>query len=77
MCAYNAYYVPFQDVYMKIRKARKQGTPVTPEMLLEWEEMMKQSDKASRDRLFVITVAAELGWSVASDMASGMKGQLH
>jgi len=74
MCTYNAYYVPFQEAYLKMRKARKDGTPVTPEMLLEWEELMKQSDKASRDRLFVLTVAAEMGWAVAGDVAAVMKG---
>ncbi len=35
---------------------------------------MKESDKASRDRLFVLTVAAEKGWTVAADVAAGMRG---
>ena len=43
-------------------------------MLQEWEDLMKESDKASRDRLFVLTVAAEKGWSVAADLAAGMRG---
>ncbi len=43
-------------------------------MLLEWEDLAKQSDQASRDRLFVLTIAAEKGWSIASDVAFRMKG---
>lgn len=29
MAAYDAYYIPFQDLYLKMRKARKDNTPVT------------------------------------------------
>jgi len=75
MNAYHGYYIPFQMVFMKMREARKNHTPVTEEMLLEWEELMKESDQASRDRLFVLTVAAEKGWTVASDVAFGMKSE--
>ncbi len=46
------------------------------EMLLEWEELMKESDQASRDRLFVLTTAAEKGWSVATELAAGMRGDM-
>jgi hypothetical protein len=43
-------------------------------MLQEWEELLKESDKASRDRLFILTIAAEKGWAVAADVAAGMRG---
>jgi hypothetical protein len=45
-------------------------------MLREWEDLLKEADKASRDRLFVLTTAAEKGWSVATDLAAGMRGDL-
>lgn len=35
---------------------------------------MIEVDKALRDRLYVLTVAAEKGWRVAGDLAFGMKG---
>ncbi len=44
------------------------------DMLLQWEAIAKKSDQASRDRLLVLTMAAEKGWSVASDLAFRMKG---
>ncbi len=44
------------------------------ERILQWEALVMEVDKAMRDRIFVLTVAAERGWRVASDMAFYMKG---
>ena len=76
MATYNSYYPPLQDLYKKLRDARRAGQPVPVETIEEWEQLAKKSDKASRDRLFVLTVAAEKGWSVASNMAFRMKGNV-
>lgn len=52
----------------------KNGEDVSVEDVKEWLVEVKEIDKLLRDRLFVLTVAAELGWRVASDMASHKKG---
>jgi len=52
----------------------KSGEEVTVEDVKDWLVEVKEIDKLLRDRLYVLTVAAELGWRVASDMASNKKG---
>ncbi len=42
---------------------------------MKWEQDLIEVDKAVRDRLYVLTVAAEKGWKVASDLAFGLKGR--
>ncbi len=54
---------------MKDRDSR-----ITQEMIEDWVEDLADVDKVMRDRLFVLTVAAERGWRVASDLAFAMKG---
>ncbi len=60
---------------MGIRTFRKEKTTeISEETIREWEEWVFQVDKVMRDRIFILTVAAERGWRVASDTAFNMKG---
>ena len=70
----DAYYPQLQDLFVKIRKARKSDDDITKDMAKDWEEALKEIDKVNRDRLFILTVAAEKGWVVAADLAFGMRG---
>ncbi len=45
-------------------------------MVEEWYEDVEEIDKIMRDRLLILTVAAERGWKVASDLSFAMKGKL-
>ncbi len=40
----------------------------------QWEDELIEIDAAVRNRLYILTVAAEKGWRVAGDLAFGMKG---
>ncbi len=66
-----------QDLYMDVRAHRRAGQDVPVAIVSEWEERIKVVDKVTRDRLFILTVAAEKGWAVASDLAAGMRGIRH
>jgi len=57
-----------------MREKVSSGEETTAEDVADWLKKVKEIDKLLRDRLFVLTVAAELGWRVASDMASNKKG---
>jgi hypothetical protein len=74
MITINAYLADMQDLYMEIRAARRIGEPVPHETIVHWEQNIKAIDKVTRDRLFVLTVAAEKGWPVAIDLVAGMRG---
>jgi hypothetical protein len=74
MITIDAYLVDMQDLYMEIRAARRGGQDVPQETIVRWEQHIKAIDKVTRDRLFVLTVAAEKGWPVAIDLVAGMRG---
>ncbi len=42
----------------------------------KWEKTVFEIDKVLRDRLFLLVIAAEKGWRVASDVAFFAKGDL-
>jgi hypothetical protein len=44
-------------------------------MVEDWYDDVVEIDKIMRDRLLILTVAAERGWKVASDLAFAMKGK--
>jgi len=54
---------------LEMREKVSSGKETTTEDVADWLKEVKEIDKLLRDRLFVLTVAAELGWHVASDMA--------
>jgi hypothetical protein len=57
---------------LKVKNDREER--VTQERIEKWVEDLIEIDKAMRDRLFVLTVAAQKGWKVAADLAFYMKG---
>ncbi len=60
---------------MAIRNLRKGGEKeITGEAIKEWETLALEIDKVMRNRIFILIVAAERGWRVATDTAFNMKG---
>jgi len=57
---------------MKDHKESKEEE--SPELLGEWIDQLKAVDKTLRERLFIMTIAAEEGWRVASEVAFSKKG---
>jgi len=45
------------------------------ETVEDWIDKIKNVDKVLRDRLFILTVAAEEGWRVAGEVAFAKKGR--
>jgi hypothetical protein len=75
MAMYDAFYPLLQDLLLSLRKVMKnKDARVTQGMIEDWVDDVIEIDKIARDRLFVLTVAAERGWRVASDLAFAMKG---
>lgn len=75
MATFEACYPQVQDLVLAIRRFRKgDQREIDEDELEEWEDLIMEVDKAMRDRIFILTVAAEKGWKVASDMAFNMKG---
>ena len=70
-------YPQLQDLIIAIRNFRKEGeSEIDAETIKEWETLALQIDKVMRDRIFILIVAAERGWRVATDTAFNMKGNL-
>lgn len=59
---------------MVMRAARKAGVPVPVETLKVWEKQMKKMDTLERERIYILTVAAEEGWKTASELSFSIKG---
>ena len=57
-----------------MRAVRKDGIEPTVEMVKEWEDAVTEIDKTHRDRIFILTIAAEKGWRIASEVAFIKKG---
>jgi hypothetical protein len=74
MITVSAYLSELQQLYSEIRDARRAGEDVPIETVQDWEILVKRVDKVTRDRLFVLTVAAEKGWAVAADLVAEMRG---
>jgi hypothetical protein len=74
MITLNAYLTELQNLYQEVRAARKDGEDVPIDTVKDWEIYIKRIDQVTRDRLFVLTVAAEKGWIVAADLVSEMRG---
>ncbi len=58
-----------------MRAVRKDGIEPTTEMVAEWETSMLEQDKVHRERLFILSIAAEKGWRIASEVAFIKKGK--
>jgi len=74
-------YPPFQDVLISLGKKVKElksgkSDEIKLEDLKEWRDSLRQVDKTMRDRMQVMTVAAECGWKVATDMSFIKKGTM-
>jgi hypothetical protein len=76
MQVYDAFYPKLQDLLLSLRKVmKKKESRITQGMIEDWVDDVAEIDKILRDRLFVLTVAAERGWRVASDLSFAMKGE--
>ncbi len=62
-------YPQFQDLLLQIRAIRKGDAAFSETILKRWEESCIEMDEIFRDRLFLLVVAAEEGWTIASDVA--------
>ena len=58
-----------------MRAVRKDGVEATLEMIEEWETSMIEMDKIHRERIFILTITAEKGWRIASEVAFIKKGR--
>lgn len=67
-------YQILQDWYLVIRACRKRGEAVPLETVQEWEKVAKKMDDKFRERIFILTIAAEEGWKIASEVAFQKKG---
>jgi len=72
-------YPTFQDVLISLGdkiKGLKEGKTddISLAELKEWRDNLREVDKSMRERMLVMTVAAECGWKVASDMSFIKKG---
>ncbi len=77
MSNYESFYPALQDHLLEMRDLMKdKDKKVTQDMIEKWVEDLTEVDKVLRDRLFVLTVAAQKGWKVATELAFYMKGRI-
>ena len=67
-------YPSHQAMTLQLRAARRGELEVTPEVLRVWEESQLEQDEVLRQRLFILTIAAEKGWKIAGEVAFRKKG---
>jgi hypothetical protein len=66
---YRGFYPKFQDMFLQMRAVVKGDVEVTKDFCEVWHSEMLKMDKLLRDRLFILTIAAEGGWKMASEVA--------
>jgi len=74
MGVFEELYRKHQDLYLVVRNARKGGEAVPTQTIQEWEKLIKLMDDLFRQRIFILTVAAEEGWKIASEVSFSKKG---
>ncbi len=73
---FDEFYPMFQDHLMQIRAIRKGDAEFSEETIQQWEEACMEIDEICRARLFILVIAAEEGWTTASDVAFRKQGNL-
>ncbi len=71
---FKSFYKKHQDMLLQMRAVRKDGLEPTTELVALWEQSMMEMDKVHRERLFILTIAFEKGWRIASEVAFIKKG---
>jgi hypothetical protein len=75
LCNYESFYPALLDHLLEMRDLMKdKDKKVTQDVIEKWVDDLTVIDKVLRDRLFVLTVAAQKGWKVAAELAFYMKG---
>ncbi len=69
------FYPMLQDLLLQIREIRKGEKEICEEIIEQWEEDVKEMDEIVRQRLFILTIAAEEGWQTATEVAFRKKGE--
>ena len=64
-----------QDHFLQLREVCSGDQECTPEMLLAWKSHVKEMNEILRQRLFILTIAAEEGWATATEVAFRKKGE--
>jgi hypothetical protein len=67
-------YPEHQKMTLQIRAARRGKLEVDDDLLKKWEEFQMEQDEILRQRMFILTIAAEKGWKIASEVAFRKKG---
>jgi len=67
-------YQILQDLYLVVRALRKAGEAAPLATVQEWEKIIKRMDDKFRERIFILTIAAEEGWKIAAEVAFQKKG---
>ncbi len=73
---FKSFYFLHQKLLLKIRQTRKGERDQEEDDLEEWEDTLHEMDSVFRERLFILTIAAEKGWKIAGDVAFRKKGNV-
>ena len=69
-------YPSFQDHFLQVRALQKGDTAFSQDLCDEWVENLMEMDTAFREKLFILVIAAEEGWQIASEVAFRKTGTL-
>ncbi len=64
-----------QDHFLQLREVCNGEQEVDEDMLAKWKADVKGMSEILRQRLFILTIAAEEGWATASEVAFRKKGE--
>ena len=73
---FKSFYFIHQKLLLSIRETRKGNREQDEDDLEQWEDLLHEMDKVFRDRMFILTIAAEKGWKIAGEVAFRKKGRI-
>jgi len=74
MAHFEEHYEKQQDLLLEIKAAKEGREGATRAQVRSWAKQINALDDLERDRIFILTIAAEEGWKTAAEVAFTKKG---
>lgn len=74
MAYFEEHYEKQQDLLLEIKQAKIGREGATRAQVKSWDKQIRKLDELEKERIFILTIAAEEGWKTAAEVAFTKRG---
>lgn len=74
MAYFEEHYEKQQDLLLEIKQAKLGREGATRAQVKSWDKQIRKLDELEKERIFILTIAAEEGWKTAAEVAFTKRG---